>query len=457
MILQPLKRSCVPSIWCLALPIGLGLLVFLTGRAAELAICSSVAIALGATCFCPAGEDGNPCESEGGKDEVVPVEELLTDDEEPDQPAAFGMSDKVATLFAESKREDIPALPLFGEAGFPPQLVRGDLEESVAQEFYPALDSPMYQYDPLLHLRPTPNFQMDIPFGELPSGELEVRINSLGLCHEAEPSSTGVDLRILVTGASNIQGLCASDETAVHHLETALSEKRPGQSVEVLNAGCGTYNFYNFLAVLERHADLDPDVFVVGVYSGNDFFGGVKLWRYFSGMGAALGGPFLPHPMLDQGRGMQLLGLELGQVIHTLNNPEDENLMLCCACSITAEIDRICKERDIGLVFACIPGPMTGQPHAMAEERADAESRLGLPADAINVSDRIVDRWLAFVASRGSVACDIRPEIRKANVPLYFPRDGHLNLDGQELVARTILPYVETALSKAASPPPPNS
>ena len=74
---------------------------------------------------------------------------------------------------------------------------------------------------------------------------------------DGEPSAVKPDLRLLVAGASNVEGMCANAESATNVLEAALRERLPGKTVEALNAGVGSSSFYNYLPVLERYRDYD--------------------------------------------------------------------------------------------------------------------------------------------------------------------------------------------------------
>jgi len=340
-------------------------------------------------------------------------------------------------LLERARKDGVEPDPGYGTPGFPPPVARGPIDLATARVFYPRIGDWLMSYDPALIVRPASNLTYGWKWVH--------RTNSLGLNEDGEPSATP-DLRVLVTGASNVQGICANADAATNLIEARLAERRPGRTVEALNAGCAYYNFYNYLAVLERYRGLEPDVFVVLAYGGNDFFGGVKMWRYFRGLGAPTGlahrlAPMLQHP--DE-FSRQVVGTELGQVVYMLDNPADFDMAVCCACSFTAEIERLCAEDGIRLVLAYLPPPIVGQPELMKGLREDALARLAIPPDSIDVSERIADRWLEFARGRGIATCDLRPAFRASKERLYLT-DTHINVAGQRLVAETLFPVVEAA------------
>ena len=201
---------------------------------------------------------------------------------------------------------------------------------------------------------------------------------------------------------------------------------------------------------------MNPDVFVVLAYAGNDFFGGIKQWRFFRGMGPASGGKYSGTALLESDIAFErnLLGLEIGQVAYTLNNPEDEIMALCVACSAANEIVWLAKKRGIQVVCACIPPPLVGQPGPMAAVRSRVEAQLALPPDAIDLSDRIGDRWVEFLEDQGMHFCDLRPAFRASQEPLYYADDGHINPAGHRLIGEALLPFIEQAVAQGSDGQP---
>lgn len=359
-------------------------------------------------------------------------------------PALLDAGAATAVLLESARKDAFPPDPEFGSPGFPPALVRWALDAATAKAFYPRAGDGSVCYDPDLLLRAQANTEVS---NRLPEFQWVHRTNSLGMSEDREPSALRPDLRVLVTGASNVYGLCANEDSATHVLEALLAERRPGKTVEALNTGCGYYNFFNYLAVLERYRELRPDVFVLIAYGGNDFFSGLKLWRHFRGLGPPQQPAHALEPLLQHADAFSRLvvGTELGQVVYLLSNPADVERAVACACSLTAEIERLCAADGIRLVLAYLPPPLAGQPELMERVRADAIALLGIPPASIELSDRIADRWLEYAASRGLPACDLRPAFRASKERLYYLSDTHINVAGQRLVAATLLPFVEAA------------
>ncbi len=368
-----------------------------------------------------------------------PVAEIATD------------TKAVTALLEGARRAGRGADPRPGEPGFPPAVPRAlldeDLDEATVGVLFPAMLRRQFDYDPILFYRARANEDSWRSFPEHPRGGWRELTNSLGLRGSEEVSASPPDLRVLAAGASNARGVCAAEESIPDVLEARLCEARDGRSVEVLNAANGGYNFFNFLGVLEGHAELAPDVFVVIGYGGNDFFSSVKVWRYLCGSGAPSYGPHViePRDAPEGGFARDLLATELAQAIYFLNNPGDVDMAISAACSITAEVRARCAERGIGLVLAYLPPPLRGQPDHMATARREALSVFEIPSESLEVSDRIADAWLSFAREQGIATLDARPLFHATAERLYWTSDTHLNPRGYQVVAEALLPLVEAA------------
>lgn len=359
-------------------------------------------------------------------------------------------TDEVAKLLDGVRRTQAPPDPRPGAPDFPPPWPRAQFARDAVEVLFPQVSRPRYEYDPELLYRARPGEVFQRLMREHPRGSWSYRTNSLGFHDSEEPLAHQPDLRVLFTGASNVQGVCGVDESIPNVLEAELRRRRAGHAVEVLNAGQHSYNFFNYVAVLERFADLRPDAFVLAAYGGNDFFSGIKAWRYVHGRGAP---NYEPHrigtvnpPESAFVRG--LLATEIAQAVYLLNNPADVDTAIASACSATAQMHSLCAARGIALVLAYIPPPLRGQPELLAAEREEALRSFGVPAESFDVSDRIADAWLDFARSRDIATLDLRPLLRAETRRMYWKTDSHLNVEGYALAAHALLPVLEAALNE---------
>jgi len=111
-------------------------------------------------------------------------------------------------------------------------------------------------------------------FPEHPDGHFLYRGNNLGFREDHDTRIEKSDsIRIVVLGDSHTDGVCWNRESYANRLEHHLNEQRDGRSYEVINAGTGKYSPFQYLRAYQyRIKPLRPDIVVIGLYVGNDFF-----------------------------------------------------------------------------------------------------------------------------------------------------------------------------------------
>ena len=330
------------------------------------------------------------------------------------------------------------------EDSAPGGLKRTHLPESVVENMMPLKQS--REYDPHCYFVARPNRTYERTWREHPEGGFVIRTNSLGLRMDFDPAPEKPDLRILVAGDSHMAGVCNNSEGTAGRLQALLQGNDPARTVEVVNGSQGAYSFYHYLGVLERMQALGhpPDLMVVVVYGGNDFVA-VWMWHFFEGSKRYR----LTGPQARLKRAIaESHSNPMGQVLNAASyftwagEDEVENA-LTCARQATAEIARRCAEEEIGLLVVLLPAP-SELPGCAPQEAIDGGlEALGLTRGDAGILGEMGARYLEDVRELGVPLLDLTPTFREANRPLYWERDLHLSVDGHDLAARTVLPWVE--------------
>jgi len=322
------------------------------------------------------------------------------------------------------------------------RLRRAPIPEETARRIMPQLDATR-DYDPFCYFRAKPLIETWMPWAEYPGGRFRIATNSLGLRTDHEPLATA-DLRVLLVGDSHTTGVCANADCVAGRLESLLLEEDPTRAVDVQNGSNGGYSFYNYLGVLERMIELSfpPDRVVVVVYGGNDFLG-VNLWHLFSGTH-----PRQSPEVVQRRRAVgERYRFAMGQVLNAADyfrvlGPEEQDRALHMAREVTREMRRRCDEIGARLLVVYLPAPSEVPEQAdLTDVRAASEALELAPEDLDRIGE-MGDRYLAELAQLSIATLDLRPAFRAASEALYWRRDLHLNLAGQDLAARAILPLV---------------
>ena len=235
--------------------------------------------------------------------------------------------------------------------------------------------------------------------------------------------------------------MCNNAESFAHLAEANLRGRKPMERVEVLNTGTSGYNFFNYLGTLDKFVEHSPTTLVIAVYGGNDYLGSVMPRHFFSGTA--------PQPRYEdywtkleaaKEASSAAVGMALNQAYYFQNYPDERERARETALAVTAEIQRICKERGIELIWVYIP-PLYDVDEAKTEEMSRAREVIGLSDYDMSVADRLTDEVLELARAGGNSVIDMRVEFRGRKGPFYWA-DGHINLTSHRLIAELLLPLL---------------
>lgn len=299
--------------------------------------------------------------------------------------------------------------------------------------------------DPYVNHRYKPNLVLRRPWNEHPDGVWFQSTNALGMREEDQVSREQPDLRILIAGDSHTDGVCNNDEAFGNLVEARLRREHPELSIESLNAGRGGYAFYQYLGTLERFLYLQPDVFVVGVYGGNDFEFVLTQFHEYNGTERPPG-QALYREQID--KALEINPACLAQAFVSFKyfdmHPGQMEVALQAARDISTEILVTCMRHAVHPIFVYIP-PMPDAEWDRQAEVFDKVARvLEISPAGLRSSDVLADSYLAFLREQRVDVLDMRPVFR-ARPGNFWLADHHINLQGQQLIADALYPLVVAA------------
>ncbi|HUR28188.1 MAG TPA: hypothetical protein VM509_08370 [Planctomycetota bacterium] len=309
-------------------------------------------------------------------------------------------------------------------------------------------------FDELCGDRWAPSLDAEIPFAEYPGGAFVLRTNSLGMRRDTDPCSARPTLRVLVAGDSHTDGVCANAESFPTLIEDHLRERgkaKPGDDarkppvIEVLNTGKGSYSFYNYLGVLERFADLHPDVFLMTVYGGNDFEEALSVWHfYFNGGRRPPGMASWAHELkaADEIR-MGAMAQGLISTWYFARYPEQMEIATRATNEVLDLAQALCRERGIRLIVAYLPSWMEVAPDDPELELDALLDIASLTRDDLRRTTQLADAMFAHLTELQVESVDLRAAFTASSERLYWKLDCHLALAGHRVVARELAAVIE--------------
>jgi hypothetical protein len=327
-------------------------------------------------------------------------------------------------------------------------LPRFPIPERIGKQLFPVDEN--QPWDDLTYLRRPPHLDYIWTFPEHSGGSVRFRTNSLGMRENSEPLEKKGDLRVLVTGDSHTEGVCNNVESFPHVLRRELLQRHPGKVIECLNAGKGSFTFYNYLGTLEKFLYLEPDVFVVAVYAGNDFLEVTAPYHYFEGTPRKPGWAEYQKPVekllqLDPAWLAQE-GLSLKYFQHY---PDEIPVAIRAAKEAVLDIQELCEAHAIRLAFVYVPTLFAVErrrtvhdPEIVELSRRDFEAMELGPSD-LDVHDRMGDDLLAYLKERGIVCLDLREVFAARPERFYWLGDHHMDVEAHRAIGEALVPVIE--------------
>jgi hypothetical protein len=217
-------------------------------------------------------------------------------------------------------------------------------------------------------------------------------------------------------------------------LEAQLTAR--GTPTEVINGGIGATGPHNYLGLLLRHRDLQPDVVVAVIFTGNDFAHAQQLDDMIHGRKSTV----LDR---DELRELKDRWPELGPQAFTQafifhDRPEAAQQAVAAALVACEEMARQCKAMGARLIVACLP-TRPELDHDDDERVAEVLEAYGMEQGDIFTNARLGESLLAALAAQGVQTLDLRPALQAAPEPRYWRKDYHLNVTGHIAVAGALL------------------
>ena len=150
---------------------------------------------------------------------------------------------------------------------------KGELRAGIIDE------TDYYQSDETVGHVHKPYAKREYDWPECKKGKIVNKTNNLGFRKDVDTKinkASGVT-RILVTGDSQIDGVVDNNESFPNVLEDKLNSEINPAKFEVLNGGVGYYGPDHYLGFLYRYLFLKPDVYIVVIYTGNDFLDAARI------------------------------------------------------------------------------------------------------------------------------------------------------------------------------------
>ena len=326
-------------------------------------------------------------------------------------------------------------------------LGRVTIERELAGEIF-GLDHPYNRYDPQAIWTHEPDLDARRTFKEHPEGAWTMRTNSLGMRSDSEPRAERPDLRVLVVGDSHVDGICNNDENLCAVAEASLRAAHPTKSIEVLNCARGGHSMWNYLGVIEKHAELAPDIVIVTTFAGNDFTDVLMLGHIFDGSRSK---GLSPEGRLAREEAIKIrphiLGQGYGSLLLFKERPGELSFALKTTTKILEQIQITCDKNGAELMVMYLPSPLSFEREQPADGELELRSLLGLTREDLALTGFLSERFFELSDALQISTVDLSQTLEDCAASCFWQTDLHLSVRGHEQVGTRLAEWIETSVS----------
>ena len=296
-----------------------------------------------------------------------------------------------------------------------------------------------YAADPIIGFIHPPKAHRHYVWPEHKKGFIDLDTNNMGLredreIQEAKPKGT---LRIIVTGDSHIDGVVFNSESFPHRLEQGLSTTYPNYRFEVINAAIGHYGPQHYLRAIKKYLTLKPDIFVVVVYSGNDFGDILSVTPAAKNIQAPPGS----FDTINKAKEFSnaAVAQALNQPYYFKYHPELKAPVLETTIEQLLGIQKICRSEGIRFFVMALPTKLEVEWDSDKESLEHVSKMLGLTKEDLMINDDLRTKLVSALKAQGIQSLDLLPALLKSPGQKFWKTDYHLNDLGHQVLVDEFL------------------
>jgi len=255
----------------------------------------------------------------------------------------------------------------------------------------------------------------------------ERRTNNLGFREDEDITAKQKnEYRILVTGDSHTDGVLKHNtESFINVWEKQLNISNSTHYYNCINGGVGYYTFRNYYGFLKKYISLQPDIFLINVFTGNDF----RETAIFENDRTSTSNVFRSLWMLFRRKFQSDIqkkipytqGLE--QTLYFESFPNEKKRTMEISKQYFLQIKELCEQENIQLIITLLPSKLDVNP----KFRKEIQELHNLDNETMNINKQLTDTLIRFLTKEKIRYIDLKSTLQNTNKKMYWDADLHIN------------------------------
>lgn len=307
---------------------------------------------------------------------------------------------------------------------------------------FPSSDNDYYQADSFAGHFHKPNVVRDFKWTEHPDGKIIMQTNNIGLRNDGDikVKKDKNQFRVIITGDSHVDGVVKNNESVAFFLAEGLNKLYPAKNTEVLNAGNGYFGPQNYLGVYQKFEDFNPDIFIVTIYTGNDFLDAIRI----EAENGRLNVPERPAGYYDKlweidGLYTGFTGQQLNQLKFFDTYPGYVDTALFFTQQSLLEINKLCNKNKTTFLAVLLPTKIDTEPQTDSARIDEVFEIMNFNQSHLQKNRQMVEMLISWLEQNDINYIDLKEAFINSNEELFWKSDYHINVNGHKKIAEEIL------------------
>ncbi len=280
-----------------------------------------------------------------------------------------------------------------------------------------------------------PYAKIECTWPEHKSGKITLKTNNLGFRADVDTKITAAKgvKRILITGDSHIDGAVNNNEGFAYLLERRLNSSSRTAQFEILNGGVSYYGPDHYFMLLHKYLFLKPSVYIVVIYTGNDFLDTARVIEAKDGVNKR---PKRYKDALLNCKGNDAaISQVMNQIFYFKAFPEMKEKTVKRTLELILKIRDYCKINKIDFIVILLPTKTDVEWLSDKDITEKTKNCLDLNDLNLNINRELTMTLIQGIFKNKINFIDLYKDMKGQNAEFYWKKDYHLNVEGHKFLA----------------------
>lgn len=250
------------------------------------------------------------------------------------------------------------------------------------------------------------------------------------------------EYRILVTGDSHTDGVLKHNTQSFANIwEKQLNSSDSLTYYNCINGGVGYYTFRNYAGFLKKYRYLKPDMYVINIFTGNDFREAPIFEDNRENIGNVFRNSYVRIKKKFYSAEKKAIPFSQGieQTLYFEAFPSEKEKALTLAKKYLTEIKTLCLAEGIELVVTLLPSKLETNPIFSSK----IQSLFYIDEMAMQTNTQLTNELITWLTSENITNYNLQPLLAQAKEKVYWDGDLHINPKAHEMIGAFLFDTVK--------------